>query len=340
MAIRTNRRLVGGQLVAVIETINLRKNYRRIQALKGVSLSVEKGEIYGLLGQNGAGKSTLVKILLGIVRRTEGEAFLLGQPIGDSAARKRVGYLPEDHRFPEYHSGFSLLTFYAGLYGVNRNDRVKKIHEMLELVGLKGRMHSKIRTYSKGMKQRLGLAQAMFHDPDAIILDEPTDGVDPVGRREIRVIMQQLKERGITIFLNSHLLGEVELICDRVAILARGEMVREGDIATLTKQKGHYQVGLADGEKLPQDELAKKGYAIRADGIHWEIGMQDGQSIDPVIDLIRDRGLKLRHLLEKRQSLEDLFMETVEAAEPGIDAPALRRDRDRPARSAPRRSER
>src|SRR5205823_4552413 len=132
----------------------------------------------------------------------------------------------------------SLLEFYSGLYGLSRDDRKKRIPEMLELVGLRGRMHSKIRTYSKGMKQRLGLAQAMFHNPEVIILDEPTDGVDPVGRKEIRAIMQQLKADGKTIFLNSHLLGEVELICDRVAILQRGEMIREGDIATLTKQKG------------------------------------------------------------------------------------------------------
>jgi ABC-2 type transport system ATP-binding protein len=322
----------------VIETVDLRKKYRRIQALKGVSLKVDKGEIYGLLGQNGAGKSTLVKILLSIVRRTEGEAFLLGEPIGNTNARKRVGYLPEDHRFPEYHSAHSLLVFYSGLYGLSRDEQKKRIPEMLDMVGLKGRMHSKIRTYSKGMKQRLGLAQAMFHNPEVIILDEPTDGVDPVGRKEIRAIMQQLKAEGKTIFLNSHLLGEVELICDRVAILQRGEMIREGDIATLTKQKGHFQVGLADGQELPSQELASKGYSVRKDGIYWEIGVQDGQTIDPVIDFMRDRGLKLRHLVEKRQSLEDLFMQTVESAEPGIDAPALRHDR--PTRSQDRRGER
>jgi ABC-2 type transport system ATP-binding protein len=324
--------------VTVIETVQLRKKYRRIQALKGVSLKVEKGEIYGLLGQNGAGKSTLVKILLNIVRKTEGDAFLLGQPVGNTDARRRVGYLPEDHRFPEYHSAYSLLVFYSGLYGLNRNEQNKRIPEMLDLVGLKGRMHSKIRTYSKGMKQRLGLAQAMFHNPDVIILDEPTDGVDPVGRKEIRTIMQQLKSEGKTIFLNSHLLGEVELICDRVAILQRGEMIREGDIATLTKQKGFFQIGLADGQDVPLSDLTSKGYLVHKDGLYWEVGLRDGQSIDPVLDLLRDRGLKLRHLIEKRQSLEDLFMETVQSAEPGIDAPALRHDR--PARAQDRRTDR
>jgi ABC-2 type transport system ATP-binding protein len=310
--------------VSVIETVGLQKQYREVRALKGVSLKVEKGEIYGLLGQNGAGKSTLVKILLGIVKLTDGEAMLFGESAGNVPIRRRVGYLPEDHRFPEYHTGFSLLDFYGGLYGLNRTERRKRIPEMLEIVGIKGRMHSKIRTFSKGMKQRLGIAQAMFHDPELIVMDEPTDGVDPIGRREIRDLMKSLKQRGKTIFLNSHLLGEVELICDRVAILQRGEKIREGDIATLTKLKGHYLMGLADGQVFPQGELESKGYSVRKDGIHWEVGVQDGQTIDPVVDLMRARGLSLRHLIEKRQTLEEIFMETVEAAEPGVDAPMRR----------------
>lgn len=311
--------------MSVIETIDLKKTYKEVKALKGVSLKVEKGEIYGLLGQNGAGKSTLVKILLGIVRLTDGEARLFGEPTGQVKARARVGYLPEDHRFPEYHTAFSLLDVYGGLYGLSRSERHKRIPEMLELVGIKGRMHSKIRTYSKGMKQRLGIAQAMFHEPELVILDEPTDGVDPIGRREIRTIMQQLKDRGKTIFLNSHLLGEVELICDRVAILQRGEMVREGDIATLTKTKGFYQVGLAKGQTLPRTEVEQQGFAVSVQGDYWEIGLTDGQTIDPVVDFLRSRGLSIRHLVEKRQTLEDIFMETVQAAEPGVDAPMVRR---------------
>src|SRR5262249_13678341 len=213
--------------------------YKEVRALKGVSLKVEKGQIYGLLGQNGAGKSTLVKILLGIVRKTDGEAMLFGEPVGKVKVRARVGYLPEDHRFPEYHTGYSLVDFYGGLYGLSRAQRRAKIPEMLELVGIKGRMESKIRTFSKGMKQRLGIAQALFHDPELIILDEPTDGVDPIGRKEIRTIMQQMKERGKTIFLNSHLLGEVELICDRVGILQRGAIIQQPDIPTLTTQQAY-----------------------------------------------------------------------------------------------------
>jgi ABC-2 type transport system ATP-binding protein len=307
--------------MAVIETRNLVKRYGRIEALKGVSLSVEKGEIYGLLGQNGAGKTTLIKILLGITRGWQGEGRLFGQPVGLVPIRRQVGYLPEDHHFPDYHTAYSLLNFYGDLLGVPRQDRKRRISEALDLVGLVGRMHYKIRTYSKGMKQRVGIAQALFHDPGVIFLDEPTDGVDPVGRRHIRSLLERLKEKGKTIFINSHLLGEVELICDRVGILERGRMVREGGVAELTRQKNLFVIGLADKQTFPEAELAGKGYHVKlVDGL-WEVELADGQSIDPVVDLIRSRGLSLRHLIEKRQTLEDLFLKTVEAGEPGVDGP-------------------
>jgi ABC-2 type transport system ATP-binding protein len=315
--------------VPVIFTHHLSKQYGRIEALKSVSVTVEKGQIYGLLGQNGAGKTTLIKILLGITKPSFGEARLLDEPVGTPNVRSRVGYLPEDHRFPDYHTGYSLLDFYGSLLGVSRTERQKRIPAMLELVGIKGRMDYKIRTYSKGMKQRLGIAQAMMHDPEVIFLDEPTDGVDPVGRREIRAVMQRLKEEGKTIFLNSHLLGEVELICDRVGILQRGEFIRTGTIAELTQQRGLFVVGLAPGQAFPRDEVANHGYQVSPQGDHWEIGLKDGQSIDPVVDLLRQRGLNLRHLTEKRQTLEDLFVETVEAAEPGVDGPVRRKRQSR-----------
>src|SRR5262249_28916707 len=213
------------------------------------------------------------------VRKTDGEAMLFGEPVGKVKVRARVGYLPEDHRFPEYHTGYSLLDFYGGLYGLSRADRRAKIPEMLELVGIKGGMESKIRTFSKGMKQRLGIAQALFHDPELIILDEPTDGVDPIGRKEIRTIMQRLKDRGKTIFLNSHLLGEVEQICDRVAILQRGDIIKEGDLKTLTQQRGSFIVGLAAGQTLPRDEMVAMGFDVSRAGEMWEIGMKENQSV-------------------------------------------------------------
>ncbi|HZZ81182.1 MAG TPA: ABC transporter ATP-binding protein [Gemmataceae bacterium] len=294
----------------VLETVDLRKNYGAIQALNGISLSVKQGEIYGLLGQNGAGKTTLIKVLLGIIRGWEGKAMLLGQPAGTADIRKRVGYLPEDHQFPDYHTGYSLLDFYGELLGLSGAVRRKRIPEMLELVGIAPRMHYKIRTYSKGMKQRLGIAQALFHEPDVIFLDEPTDGVDPVGRRDIRETLLELKNLGKTIFINSHLLGEVELICDRVAILRKGVMIREGDIPTLTKQKGQFLIGLAPGQVFPADAIKALGYAAEPLGERWEVIVTESQSIDKVLDLLRDKGLQLRHLVEKRQSLEDLFLAT------------------------------
>ena len=310
--------------MAVIETQQLVKQYGRIAALRGVSLGVGRGEIFGLLGQNGAGKTTLVKILLGITAATTGQARLLEQPAGSPAVRRRVGYLPEDHHFPDYHTGTSLLDFYGALLDVPRTGRRRRIPEVLELVGLKGRMDYKVRTYSKGMKQRLGIAQAIFHDPEIIFLDEPTDGVDPVGRREIRAIMERLKGQGKTIFLNSHLLSEVELVCDRVAILQRGLVVREGTVASLTAQQGQFFVGLAAGQVFPADDVRQLGYPVAARGELWEVSLPNGRTIDPVVDLLRTRELSLRHLVEKRQTLEDLFLATVEGAEPGVDSPGRR----------------
>ena len=298
--------------MAVLETTNLRKRYGRIEALAGVTLKVKEGEIYGLLGQNGAGKTTLVKIMLGVTGGWQGEARLLGERAGTSHVRSRVGYLPEDHNFPDYHTGYSLLDFYGELLGVSCARRRKLIPQVLEQVSIADRMHYKIRTYSKGMKQRVGIAQALMHEPEVIFLDEPTDGVDPVGRRDIREALQGLKKRGTTIFLNSHLLGEVELVCDRVAILRKGKMIREGDVQTLTRQKGRFLIGLAPGQTMPIAEIRSLGYEVTPLEDRWEVHLIDGQTIDAVVDLIRARGLNLRHLVEKRQTLEDLFIQTHE----------------------------
>lgn len=304
----------------VIRVESLIKHYGMVEALKGVTFEVHPGEVFGLLGPNGSGKSTLIKILLGIVRKTGGNAELLGQAAGPPKVRKRVGYLPEDHQFPGYHSGFSLLDFYGQLYGMSRVDRRTKIPEVLDIVGIQKRMHSKIKTYSKGMKQRLGIASAILHEPEVIFLDEPTDGVDPVGRREIRELMERLRSEGKTVFVNSHLLGEVELVCDRVAILQRGEMARFGTVADLTRQQGRYVIGLADNAEFPVAEIEKLGLKVDAiEKYHEVILGTDPNAIDVVLSLLSEKGLRLRHLAEKKQSLEDVFVNMVDQSEPGTE---------------------
>ncbi|CAN5268360.1 ABC transporter ATP-binding protein [soil metagenome] len=305
---------------SVIRVAGLRKSYGSVEALRGVSLDVRPGEVFGLLGPNGAGKSTLIKILLGIVKKSEGDAELLGQVAGPANIRKRVGYLPEDHQFPQYHTGYSLLDFYGQLYGMSREDRRAKIPKVLDIVGIAKRMNSRIRTYSKGMKQRLGIASAILHEPDVIFLDEPTDGVDPVGRREIRELMERLRSEGKTVFINSHLLGEVEIVCDRVAILQRGEVVRAGTVAELTRQEGRYVIGLASGEAFPREDAVKLNVKLEEVAGKTEVIVgEDTTAIDRILTLIHDRGLHLRHLQEKKQSLEDVFVSTVDQMEPGTD---------------------
>ena len=302
----------------VVEITDLRKVYSGVTALRGVSLAVNRGEIFGLLGHNGAGKSTMIKILLGIVRKTDGDAMLLGEPAGTVSIRKRVGYLPEDHAFPGYHTANSLLDFYGRLYGLTRNERTRRIEESLAIVGLAKRKDFKIKTYSKGMKQRLGIASAFFHDPEVIFLDEPTDGVDPVGRKEIRDLLLQLKGEGRTIFVNSHILGELELISDRAAILDKGDLVREGTIEELTKSDGRYTIGLAPGQQFPTEECGKLGYRCQVAGDHTEVLFgEDKSGVDKVLQLLNAKGLALRHLVEKKETLEDVFVRSVEKAESG-----------------------
>ncbi len=297
--------------MADVEIRDLVKNYKGVQALKGVSLSVEKGEIYGLLGRNGAGKTTLVKILLSIVRASGGGARLLERPVPDAASRQRVGYLPEDHRFPDYHTAESALDFYGSLYEMPGGERRRRIAELLDRVELADAARRKIRTYSKGMKQRLGLAQAILHDPDLIFLDEPTDGVDPVGRKQIRDILLELKARGKTIFLNSHLLSEVELVCNRVGILDQGKLLREGSVESLTRTEDCYEIHVEGQAGAAWDDLLRIAPDARKVGSTIEVVLPDAKRLDAVLDLLRSRGIHVKGFLEKKRSLEDIFIDTV-----------------------------
>lgn len=224
-----------------IEVVELYKTYRgllrrnSIEALKGVSLSVKQGEIFGLLGPNGAGKTTLIKILLGIAFADRGQAMLLGRDSRDPHARQCVGYLPEEYQLPEYLKAWRALDFFAKLYGVH--ERRSRIEELLHLVGLAERRNSKVKEFSKGMRQRLGIAQALLNNPKVLILDEPTANLDPLGRKDVKDLLIRLKDQGTTVFISSHVLTEIERVCDRVAILHKGQLLTVGTVDELTREK-------------------------------------------------------------------------------------------------------
>ncbi len=227
----------------------------KVQALQGLDLSVYRGEIFGLLGPNGAGKSTLVKILLGLVRPTTLEGNLLGAPVGRRDTMGRVGYLPEQHRFPPYLSGRQVVEFFSALTGIPRRERKSRAAALLERVGMTDAADRRVNTYSKGMRQRIGLAQALSAAPDLIILDEPTDGVDPIARRDIRDVLVDARAAGASVFVNSHLLGELELICDRVAILVNGRVAKQGTIDELALGSERYEIELV--HPLPPARLGE-----------------------------------------------------------------------------------
>ena len=239
------------ELTPVVQTWELKKVYRTgfwlnqtIESLKGCSLTVYEGETFGLLGPNGAGKTTLLKILLGIVRRSSGRAVLLGKPIGDRAVKQRLGYLPENPYLYDYLTAWEFLQFTAGLFQIPSSVQKQRIPQLIDTVGLDPRTAKKkqLRQYSKGMLQRVGMAQALINDPELVFLDEPMSGLDPLGRYQIRQIILNLKEQGKTIFFNSHVLGDVEEICDRVAILAQGQMIGSGSLDDLLGSRETYHV--------------------------------------------------------------------------------------------------
>ena len=222
------------------------KTYRSggkpVHALRGIDLRVPKGSIFGLLGPNGAGKSTLVKILMTVIRPTTCQGEMLGHRVGHKPTLARVGYLPEHHRFPEYLTAEQILDHFGAMSLVPRSDRKKRIGPLLELVGLSNWSKAKVKGFSKGMRQRLGIANALINEPELVLLDEPTDGVDPVGRRDIRNVLYELKRQGKTVFLNSHLLSELEMLCDTVAILVQGRVSSQGTIDELTRNSRRYEI--------------------------------------------------------------------------------------------------
>ncbi|MBI68949.1 MAG: ABC transporter ATP-binding protein [Phycisphaerae bacterium] len=294
--------------MAVIDIHDVEKTYKgKIHALRGVSLEVHDGEIFGLLGPNGAGKSTLVKILMTVIRASKVSGTFLGKPIGHRPSLKKVGYLPEHHRFPQYLTAIKVLQFYGALSRVPKPIRKKRAYALLDRLGLNGWEKKKVSTFSKGMRQRLGIAIALINDPAVVVLDEPTDGVDPVGRREIRDLLTELKAEGKAVFLNSHLLSELEMVCDRVAIMVKGQVTMQGTIQELTKESLRIEIHIEgppphwateDFDEIQKSKLVKYG--------------QDTKALQILIDKLRNEQVSITSIESKRESLEELFMRAVD----------------------------
>ena len=330
----------------VIEVDGLTKVYRdgwirrrRHEVLKGLSFTVGAGEVFGMLGPNGAGKTTFIKILLGIVRKSGGVATLLGHPAGSRRARRHVGYLPENLRIARHHTALSALQYYGQLNGLSPSLIRQRGEQLLALVGLANRAGDSVSKYSKGMLQRLGLAQALLHEPQVVILDEPTDGLDPVGRSHVRNVLQQLKQQGKTVFVNSHILQEVELVCDRVAILDRGNVRYVGPVSNITGDAARStaaggvipaELAGADGQLEVQFELQGRQDAIQmalgdvGDSL-WDQTTQgtlrvtqrlpDQSAVDQRIDRLRQMSVSIVGIVRRRLTLEDAFLAIVEPVE-------------------------
>ena len=283
--------------------------------MQDLSLTVEPGEVFGFLGPNGAGKTTTVKILLGLVRPTAGEARIFGLPAVDPEARRLVGYLPENFRFQEWLTGRELLELHADLSDVPASDRARRIPEVLRLVGLEDRGDERIRTYSKGMMQRIGLAQAIVHNPRLLLLDEPTSALDPIGRREVRDLIRGLSARGMTVFLNSHLLSEVELVCDRVAIIDRGSVVQSGRLDDLVRSEPELSIAV---EPLDNDLLmllARFGRVLGHDAATVRLAVHETSVAAVIADVLPRSGYRVYGLAPVQRSLEDVFISLVEHGE-------------------------
>jgi ABC-2 type transport system ATP-binding protein len=296
-----------------IETDGLEKLYRsrfrgrEVRAVCNLSLRVLAGAKFGLLGPNGAGKTTFVKMLLSAVHPSAGSARLFGKDARLPESRRPVGYLPENHRFPTYLTGYGMLDFYGALSGLPSRERRRRIPELLDLVGLSTWGPVRIKKYSKGMLQRLGLAQALIHQPKLLILDEPTDGVDPAGRREVRDILNRLTANGVTVFINSHLLSEVESFCDYVAIMRKGQLVLEGNISDLLAVSG-YTISAAGLSDVVLHDIQTLGGSVQSTPKGVTIQSPSCDHANLLIDRIRASGGSIDGLKPAGSSLEDLFL--------------------------------
>ena len=306
----------------VIEVAGLKKVYRsagkrRITALDGIDFTVGPGELFGLLGPNGAGKTTTVKILLGLTHATEGSARVGGLPVSDPESRRRVGYLPEGHKIPGYLTARQALSIFGRMSGMSKEAISARTSTLLEQVKLSTWADVRVKKFSKGMTQRLGLACALVHSPNVLLLDEPTDGVDPVGRREIRDLLQEEASRGTAILLNSHLLSEIELTCDRVAVLRNGRVAASGLIADLTRRKAEkYKMVTASAiDDSLMTAFQATGAAVERVNGHLELAVDDLLHLNRLVDTLRAGGGVLSELSPLRSTLEDVFVDLVRASD-------------------------
>jgi ABC-2 type transport system ATP-binding protein len=286
----------------------LRKVYGKKVAVRDLSLSVRRGEIFGFLGPNGAGKSTSIKMLLGLVKPTDGEALVLGAPSGNVEVRRKVGFLPEDFRFYTWLSASELLRIHGRLCGLTAAQLAERVPVLLDLVGLTPHREKRLREFSKGMLQRIGLAQALIHEPELIFLDEPTSGLDPMGRRLVRDVIRAQRERGATVFLNSHLLSEVEITCDQVAFIKQGEIVASRDLRT--QFDGEIRV-VVQARKISAETVAGLAQwcgSIKKDGELLTFSTDSKEVLPEVHRYLAASGAELFSFTPERLSLEELFL--------------------------------
>lgn len=296
----------------LLETHRLTKMYGSTVGCTEISLALSSGEIFGFLGPNGAGKSTFIKMLVGLLKPSSGTGQMLGQPLGSTLARRKIGFLPENFRYQFWLSGEELLSFHADLYGLSRTEKTERIPRLLREVGLENKGKARVGAYSKGMQQRLGLACALISDPDLIFLDEPSSALDPLGRREVRQIMLNLRDRGKTVFLNSHLLGEVEMICDRVAIVNHGRIMRQGSMADLLNHETEIEVVIEGMTDELYAELSRFGLSPQRHGPNLILSLPTRAMIPRIVQTVVEYGAELYSLQQRHVSLEELFVDLFE----------------------------
>jgi ABC-2 type transport system ATP-binding protein len=297
--------------VAAIETEGLRKVFGDLAAVKGLTLQVAQGEVFGFLGPNGAGKTTSIKMLLGLVAPTSGKASLLGAPVGDRETLARIGFLPEHFRFQDWLTASEFLGLHGELLGMEGQALKTRRDELLERVGLAPFRNKPLRTFSKGMLQRIGLAQALLNHPALVFLDEPTSGLDPVGRRLVRDIIHELRNEGTCVFLNSHLLSEIEVTCDRVAFIRHGEVVRSLELNSLDGNLPVVTIRASGLTPAMVSELARWGRDIQAIGEQVTLTLHNEGSIPEITRYLVAQGTDVYAISPSRLSLEDIFIETV-----------------------------